>query len=775
MKHHIAVKFIAVVLATISLFTLIASGIGIISLTAADLYKRSVDELYEENMFSTRQNLAVHLVHQYATVKLGQLPESYFYERWGSSWMYDNFQYGYYSYSIFDENGRLVESTVDSATEDATVYIHVVTDLSFRRVQSLLNAQNTAHPQIPAATAPPAPDTTEVTAPEESIPEDQATIPASVQEYSLTAEATSKKEIFEDSYYDPELGKWVDFTYFIDELPPYTVELHLLPGAVVVEPIWDLLTVVWQLRYALFYVLGGSILLFAICSVYLCCAAGKKPGQTEIRAAGLNCVPLDLYFLLGGGSIVLILSAGMPAVEYLLRRSPDVLVPFAVLAGLVICLIFVGFCFACAAQFKTPGGYWWRNSVIGRILRLLHRLGKGIVILFRKFSPWLEKTMGRFFLFLGKAVIFLWTQLCAAVVAIYNLTEKVLTKLFRLLIRFFRWLFRKFDRFLSMLPLTWQWLIIGFSMLMLMALVFATNGEEILSMICLGICIGIILYGSHAFGILLENTKRMAKGDLEAKISDQFLLGSFREFAGDLNALADVAVIAAQKQLKSERMKTELITNVSHDIKTPLTSIINYVDLLGKPHSEEEGEEYLDVLNRQSQRLKKLVDDLMEMSKASTGNLAVDIVSVNAGEAINQSLGEFADKLERSQLIPVFRQPEEPIYMKADGRLVWRVMSNLLSNAVKYALPGTRLYIDLEQQDGKVIISMKNISRESLNVSADELLERFVRGDTSRNTEGSGLGLNIARSLMELQKGQLQLLVDGDLFKVTLVFPGVQM
>jgi len=234
-----------------------------------------------------------------------------------------------------------------------------------------------------------------------------------------------------------------------------------------------------------------------------------------------------------------------------------------------------------------------------------------------------------------------------------------------------------------------------------------------------------------------------------------------------------VAVMAAQKQLKSERMKTELITNVSHDIKTPLTSIINYVDLLQKPHTEEEQAQYLEVLDRQSQRLKKLIDDLMDMSKASTGNMAVDITLVDAVESVNQALGEFADKLDRAQLTPVFRHTEDSVAMMADGKLVWRVLSNLLSNAVKYAMPGTRLYIDLMQLDDTVVISLKNISREALNVDAEELMERFVRGDDSRNTEGSGLGLNIAKSLMELQKGQLQLLVDGDLFKVTLIFPGI--
>ena len=270
---------------------------------------------------------------------------------------------------------------------------------------------------------------------------------------------------------------------------------------------------------------------------------------------------------------------------------------------------------------------------------------------------------------------------------------------------------------------------------------------------------------------LIRGARFMAQGNLQHQIPTTWMVGAFRDCAVQLNALAGAASIAAERQLRSERMKTELITNVSHDIKTPLTSIINYVDLMRKPHTEEEYRQYLEVLDRQSQRLKKLVDDLMEMSKASTGNMSVEILRLNAGEFVNQALGEFADKLERAELIPVFRCPDNPVFMKADGRLVWRVMSNILSNAVKYALPNTRLYIDMTQQQDSVVISFKNISREELNVSAEDLMERFVRGDTSRNTEGSGLGLNIAKSLMELQGGKLELLVDGDLFKVTLIFP----
>jgi signal transduction histidine kinase len=462
---------------------------------------------------------------------------------------------------------------------------------------------------------------------------------------------------------------------------------------------------------------------------------------------------------------------GYEALRYLLHNMPNILLPVAVLGSYVICLVIVAFFFACAAQFKTADGYWWRNTLCGRFFRFCYSL-----------TCWLEKVLrqkafpllGRILRKVWQLLVQLWQFFCKACVWFYYSTEKGLGWLFATLGKAFRWMGSKIVNFFSLLPLMWQWLLTGAVMLITVTFALLTRSEGLL---VLSLCasFAIILYGASCFGTLLEATKRMGKGDLETQVSDKNLVGSFKEFAGDLNALADVAVVAARNQLKSERMKTELITNVSHDIKTPLTSIINYVDLLQKPHSDEEQEAYLEVLSRQSNQLKKLIDDLMEMSKASTGNMAVDITAVDAVEAVNQALGEFSDKFERIRLTPVFRQPEEPVYMKADGRLAWRVLSNLLSNAYKYALPGTRLYIDLMELEGKVLISLKNISREELNVSADELLERFVRGDISRNTEGSGLGLNIAQSLMELQKGQLQLLVDGDLFKATLIFPSAKM
>ena len=801
MKYHISVKFIAILLAALCLFTALGSGIGIFTLTALNLYENSVDDLYEENMASTRQNFAVNLVHRYASLNLGNLPEDYLNQYYGTHWQYDTFEYGSYYYTIFNEHDQIVENTVPKGLKDATRYVIHVTELNYRNAISVTptgfdryngipateepaeTIEETITPEaettIPAEISDTSEPATPITTPEEqadNAPEDatlDATVSSTVQESARAAAGIGQYQETE-YYYDHESNRQTKLTYTIQELPPYTVALYLLPGAAPVEHAYSILRVVYEYRMELFWVLGVSILLFSVFSVYLCCAAGRKPGREEIRAGGLNRIPLDLHLGIAGFLLGSVLVFGFEAAEYLLRYSPKVLIPFLAMAGFGICLVVVIFCFAATAQFKTPNFYWWHNSLLGRCWKLT----------------------GRIFRWSLKAVRWIWHAIPAAlhwcgqkIAQLYRICLKLAKKLLALLLAMLKhihkWLLRLWaatkrglkklgkwlNRFFSLLPLTWQWLLLGCVLFLLVGMVFATNGEELLSMICFCIFAGIFLYIAHAFGILMEGARRMGKGDLETKVSDRFLLGCFQEFATDLNALADVAMVAAQKQMKSDRMKTELITNVSHDIKTPLTSIINYVDLLQKAETEEDREVCLEVLTRQSLQLKKLIEDLMEMSKASTGNMNVDIVPIDAVEAINQALGEFSDKLDRAQLTPIFRQPEAPIYMLADGRLAWRVLSNLLSNAVKYALPGTRVYIDLMELEDKVIISMKNISREPLNVSADELLERFVRGDASRNTEGSGLGLNIAQSLMEIQKGQLQLLVDGDLFKVTLIFP----
>ena len=599
------------------------------------------------------------------------------------------------------------------------------------------------------ATEPVVPVTTAATVPVE-VPEETAQAASSYEIVEveepvyINGKLLSDYDILNTSYYDSALDERMDVKYVLTPMPEYTVEIYLVEGTLRYESVYTLLRVVRNIRSDLFLILGISLLLFAVCVVYLCCAAGHSPKQTEIKAGGLSRMPLDLNLGLSAAAVTCLVFAAIYVGETLLMASIETGCLAVGGIAFLISLLLVQLIYCSAAQFKTPGGYWWRNSVCGRVLLLAGKLLKWMVT----YLP------GK----IVRLVKFLW-----------NLVVRICSFLWRdVLLRAGRGIGNLIQKFMGLLPLMWQWLLVGF-LLVIFCLITAEC-----HMILLGIaaCLAVVLYVSYCFGILLKSAKKMGKGDLNTKVDDKYLIGCFKEFAGDLNDLADVAVVAAQKQLKSERMKTELITNVSHDIKTPLTSIINYVDLLQKPHTEEEEAMYLEVLARQSQRLKKLIEDLMDMSKASTGNMNVDITTLDAVEAVNQALGEFGDKLDKAELIPVFRHGGSSAMMQADGKLTWRVLSNLLGNAVKYAMPGTRLYIDLMEMEGNVVISLKNISRDELNVDAEELMERFVRGDDSRNTEGSGLGLNIAKSLMELQKGQLQLLVDGDLFKVTLIFPG---
>ena len=270
---------------------------------------------------------------------------------------------------------------------------------------------------------------------------------------------------------------------------------------------------------------------------------------------------------------------------------------------------------------------------------------------------------------------------------------------------------------------------------------------------------------------LQKGGEALAAGDLTSQVDTSHMYFDLKRHGENLNAISRGMSIAVEQKLKSERLKTELITNVSHDIKTPLTSIVNYVDLLQREHTPEQEREYLAVLDRQAHKLKKLTVDLVEMSKASTGNIPCHIARRSVRELIDQTVGEYAEKLSAARLEPVVTLPDEDLYCLCDGALMWRVLDNLLSNACKYACAGTRLYIAARREGETVAFSFKNISRDALNIDPDELLERFVRGDSSRTTEGSGLGLNIAKSLVELQKGTFSIAIDGDLFKVGFVLP----
>jgi signal transduction histidine kinase len=274
---------------------------------------------------------------------------------------------------------------------------------------------------------------------------------------------------------------------------------------------------------------------------------------------------------------------------------------------------------------------------------------------------------------------------------------------------------------------------------------------------------------------LLIDGKEISGGNMDYHVDTAKMPQPMKEHGEQLNSITEGLNKAVNERMKSERFRTELITNVSHDIKTPLTSIINYVDLLEKENiSEEKAREYIEVLSRQSAKLKKLIEDLMEASKASTGNLAVNLERCELNVLMDQCTGEYAEKLKAANLELLVTKPDEPITVMADGRHMWRIFDNLLGNICKYAMPGTRVYLNLERQSAQAVVTLRNISASRLNLGEDELLERFVRGDSSRNTEGSGLGLSIANSLVRLQNGTMDLTVDGDLFKVTLKFNTVE-
>ena len=354
--------------------------------------------------------------------------------------------------------------------------------------------------------------------------------------------------------------------------------------------------------------------------------------------------------------------------------------------------------------------------------------------------------------------------------------DRIFTEVWTLLCRVVSFLWRRFSVFFQELPLTWKTLL---CFLLYLAAIFAADhlwpfrywyplpGAVVNLAVLMGLC-----WWSAGFGRVRKGTEIIAAGNLNHQIETAHLPADLRGHAEVLNNISDGLAASVNEQMKSERFKAELITNVSHDLKTPLTSIINYVDLLkATDQTDPRAQSYIEVLDRKSLRLKKLTEDLVEASKASTGVLAVNREKIGMAQLLDQALGEYEEKLEEKHLTVVSTVPEGESYVYADGRHLWRVIDNLLSNCAKYALEGTRVYIELVRGKGSVSLSVKNISREALNVPPERLMERFVRGEESRSTEGSGLGLSIARSLTELQGGTFELAVDGDLFKAVVTLP----
>ncbi len=681
MKHSIFVKFVAVLLTAVSLVAAAGGVVGIVAMESADLYVDGLDRIQDKEYRSIADNVSESYANFYAAKNLSNL-----------SYAMRESQYPDPKKTRGDAEHWLVEiregDVLLEGPESTAGFSLVKTD--------------TQAPVYPVVSTLSPEDLLKIK--EEDPPGD---IPnTSAYENVIPPEGY----LYHEDKRELEGVGFVTYHYYYYEAPEYKVSVYMRPEVLENSAV-HILTSIYPYRYAFIVILAAGLLAFAAGLVFLAWTAGKSPnGKTS--PGGFNRVPVDLYFLAAAGIIYAMTRLLARLIRWIEFEGPH-LGNLSLTAAFLVAMVLpgIGAIFAFSAQVKVRG-FCWKNSLIGRLWRLLRRGMGGMSRGIRK---------------LLKLLPAVWRGLLIACIA----GGLVLT---------------------CALLTAWAKLWILFAVAVLAGTV----------MVC---------YVGYAFGVLLAGATRMARGDLKTKVSTRFLVGDFAACAEQMNVLADVAMEAAAKQMRSERMRTELITNVSHDFKTHLTSIINYVDLLKRPHTQEAEQQYLEVLGRQSLRMKKLLEDLVEMSKASSGNLTVTMIDIDASEAVNQALGEFSDKLEKAKLQILFQPPEEPIRIQADGRLTWRVLSNLLSNAVKYAMPGTRVYVDVAADEEWVEISVKNISAQPLKVSAEELTERFVRGDESRNTEGSGLGLHIAKNLMELQKGQLQLQVDGDLFKAIVRFP----
>ena len=377
----------------------------------------------------------------------------------------------------------------------------------------------------------------------------------------------------------------------------------------------------------------------------------------------------------------------------------------------------------------------------------------------------------------GTAAAAAWSALATAFLRtlVVRLKARALVRT-TLVCRAVLFLWRRFSSFFRELPFTWKTVLF---FLVYLAAIWGVDHIWPLPYYypLPGVLINLTMllslaWWSAGFWRVRKGTEVIASGNLNHQIDTARLPGDLKEQAEALNNISHGLTQAVNEQMKSERFKAELITNVSHDLKTPLTSIINYVNLLKTTQqTDSKAQEYIEVLDRKSQRLKKLTEDLVEASKASTGALPVNREKIGVAQLLDQALGEYEERLEGKKLTVVRTLPEGECYVYADGRHLWRVMDNLLSNCAKYALEGTRVYLEIIRGKGSVSLSVKNISREPLNVPPERLMERFVRGEESRTTEGSGLGLSIAKSLTELQGGTFELVVDGDLFKAIVTLP----
>ena len=443
--------------------------------------------------------------------------------------------------------------------------------------------------------------------------------------------------------------------------------------------------------------------------IFLMAAAGYERKEEN---TALKKVPLDLLAAIAGILTAMLCMVFVETMGYYdLNVNYDAMILAAIACIMGGSILITGFFTVFAARVKM--GSWWRSTIIYQVLKFLVRIG--------------------------------------------------------------RRLWKGAKKLIRQLPMIWKTLI-GLAVFFLLNLVIALNmyysaGACFLWFVEALAASGGIIYITLLLKRLKEGGKHLAAGELEYQVDKKGMFLDLADHAENLNSIGKGMAAAVEEKTKSERFKAELITNVSHDIKTPLTSIINYVDFLKKEDIQDETvKEYVEVLDRQSRRLKKLTEDLVDASKASTGNVKIDLAPCQVGVLMEQVMGEYKEKAEENDLQFIMKMPEEELEILADGRRLWRVFDNLLNNICKYSQPGTRVYMNLEKKENRAVITYRNTSKYELNITEEELMERFVRGDSSRHTEGSGLGLSIAQNLTQLQGGRFQIYIDGDLFKVIVSF-----
>jgi signal transduction histidine kinase len=468
----------------------------------------------------------------------------------------------------------------------------------------------------------------------------------------------------------------------------------------------------------MFPMLAGAIfgsVLWLIGMVWLTVTAGRRPEDEEIHLNGFD----RWYTEIAAGTVIGIWLAGTIISGTLIANS-SLGYSHVVVTVIVICLICGTYTMAwfligyLSLVRRIKAGTLWKNSLIRKVLKWIGKCSGKLADFARAFSRNTAEKIK--VLLVGGAFLFL------------------------------------------------QFLIIG--------CVFSGAGVFLLALMAVDVAVMIFaIRKADGLDLIMDGLKKISDGELQYKIKTDTLTGKQKVMAEYINNIGGGLDAAVENSLKKERMQTELITNVSHDLKTPLTSIINYVDLMKRENpTDPKIQEYLRILDEKSQRLKVLTEDVVEASKASTGNIKLEMNDIDFVEMVQQVIGEFEEKFQEKNLTMMVHFTDEPSIIYADGQRMWRVLENVFGNVVKYAMEGTRVYAEISNRNKKVTFSLKNISAQPLNISADELTERFIRGDVARNTEGSGLGLSIAKSLTELQGGEFKLYLDGDLFKVMITF-----